>query len=264
MKQLGQYLRYFIIGVVFAFVIIMTSSFIASIFTGYKPDEIINLCGDSFIGLFGFLFPIYYVYKCSKDIVNPASKISTKYVLLSSIAAITLLMVIYVYTTERRFPRNTSYIENFINNWSKQLDLCEFSVKFPGKVKEREVSLANGYVINSYSSADNIPPLCRAECVPLNLNLNNANIKEYIKLLLESQAKNNNIITVETSFESSEIGETGRLIGKTLRKDVEGVFVMKIVVGKESVLLLYASEFKANYPSPEMVKFMENITSNVR
>ncbi len=259
--KLLSHIKNFLIGMVFAFIITMASPFIASIFTGHEPAELINLCGESFIGLFILIFPIYYTYKCSKDNVNPPNRISIKYIIFSLIAAMTILIVIYTYVTQNRYSNN-NYIENNLNknNASRLLSLCEFNIIFPGKMKEKEITTKSGYVINSYLSAIKSPPLLRAECIPVNLHTNNTNIKQYIKVLIESQAKENNIEIIETSYGSLKIGETGRLIGRTLKQGVEGVFVMKVVVGEKSVLLLYASEFKANYPSPDMIKFMDNIT----
>ena len=192
-----------------AFIITLASAFIASIFTAKQPDELINLYGDKFIGAFIFMFPVYYVYKKSKDNVNPNSKLSNKYIFGGTILALSTLLVICHYNSESSIAIHTEDViygnKTTYNNNNRLLELQQndlppgyfeekqifgFKVIFPCKTREKQIETN----WNKYTRYENVPvkgiPYMRAECFPVKLiKCQHKYIEQFIKTTLNKYAE---------------------------------------------------------------------------
>jgi len=139
---------------------------------------------------------------------------------------------------------------------------CEFSVTFPSTP---EVKVYTHPQLGDYEEAlwvSTVPEdstILRTECIPVQLNLDTSNAKDFLLDQLAILAKNNGLSSVEYLYKFEAIGPTGYIRGIKYIQEKPITYRVATVAGKSSLITLYAGGLSSTFPQREVNPFIASV-----
>mgnify|MGYP003652651813 CR=1 FL=1 len=139
---------------------------------------------------------------------------------------------------------------------------CEFTVAFPDKP---EIKIYTHPKIGDYeealwvSSVAKDSTILRTECIPVELNIDNSNAKEFLLEQLAIFTKNNGLSSVEYRYSFEPQGPTGYARGIKYIEEKPVTYLVAMVTGNNSLVTLYAGGLSATFPQSEIYPFMDSV-----
>jgi len=139
---------------------------------------------------------------------------------------------------------------------------CEFATTFPSKPT---IKIFTNPQIGDYEEAFWLSKdpagstVLRAECVPMQLNIDKFGAKNVILNMLATFAKDNGLSSVSYRYKLEPAGPTGYARGVKYAAGNPITSRIVLVVGENSFLTLYALGLSATFPQREVSPFLDSV-----